>query len=149
MTDEERAEANATDCEHSTAGFARDATLQAVPTLSAAATQLSFAAAVNQLNALARFGAAGGDGVSPECRARATELRVREYESRFIRDRVIEINANGLVPGIIEYLRAAEAIQAKAAALGYGAQSQTVPITSVPGGYVGRFGGHDIYAAAR
>ena len=149
MTDEERAEANVADCEHSTAGFARDATLQAVPTQSAATTQLSFAVAGNQLNALARFGAEGADGVSLECRTLATEHRLREYESRFVRDRVLEINANGLIPGIVEYLRAAEAIQAKAAALGYGAQSQTVPITSVPGGYVGRFGGHDIYAAAR
>src|SRR5215207_6956805 len=86
MTDEERAEAIAADCNHSTAGFARDATLQAVPTLSAATTQLSFAAASHQFNALAQFGAEGADAVSLECRARMTEQRHREYENRFMRD---------------------------------------------------------------
>lgn len=148
MTDEEGAEANVADCEHPSVGIARDVTLQAVPTLSAATTQMSFAVAGNQLNALARFGAEGADGVSLECQARATEQRLREYENRFLRDRVFEINANGALPKIGEYLRAVEAIRAKAVALGYGAEAQTVPITSVPGGYVGRFGGHDIYAAA-
>jgi hypothetical protein len=147
--DEGRAEEITAGYKDSTAaGVARDVLLQAMPTLSTAATQLSFVAAGNQFNALTRFGSEAGDAASTEYRTKGVAQSRNEYERIFLRDRVVEINANGLVPGVAEYIRAVNAIRAKAVALGYGAQAQSVPITSVPGGYVGRFGGHDIYAAA-
>jgi len=149
MTDKEREEGCIADSKYSIAGSAGDVTLQAVPTLSASATHLSFTAASNQFNALTRFGSEGADAVSIEDRARATALRRKEYESVFLRDGVLEIDSHGGLRDYLKYSRAVEAIRAKAAALGYGAQSQAVPITSVPGGYVGRFGGNDIYAAAQ
>jgi hypothetical protein len=119
-----------------------------LPTLSSAATQLSFAAAADQLRALSEFGPRGSDAVSAEDRERAVARRRKEYESTFIRDGAIRLDSNGLLE-FVAWSHAVEAIRAKALALGYGALSQTVPITSVPGGYVGRFGGNDIYAAAR
>ncbi len=149
MTDEEREAAIIADGKSYIAGSAGHATLEAVPTLSAAATQMSFAAAANQFNVLTRFGTEGANAVSIDDRARATAERRNEFESIFIRDGMISIDSNGGIRVIVEYLHAVEVIRAKAAALGYGAQSQTVPITEVPGGYVGRFGGNDIYAAAR
>jgi hypothetical protein len=59
----------------------------------------------------------------------------------------IDTPVGGFV-GLVDYAGAVAAIQAKAAALGYGAQSQSVPITGVPGGFVGRFGSNDIYVTA-
>jgi hypothetical protein len=150
MMDEEQGEACIDDGKDAVVDIPRHESFASMPTLSAAATQQYFAAAGNQFNALTRFGSEGAGAVSIEDRARATEQRRIEYERVFRRDGILEIDANGRrLPGVADYFRAVEEIQAKALALGYGAQSKAVPITSVPGGYVGRFGGHDIYAATR
>ncbi|HYR10912.1 MAG TPA: hypothetical protein VEQ60_24240 [Longimicrobium sp.] len=127
---------------------ASDAPLQTVPDVSGVVAQLSLAAAGNQFNALSRFGIQTADAVRMEDRVRAIARERNRYANIFLRDGALEIDSNG-VRDYIEYQRAVEVIRAKAAALGYGAESQAVPITSVPGGYVGRFGGNDIYAAAR
>jgi len=124
-----------------------DVTQQAAPTPSAAALQRSFVAASSQFNALARFGSAAADAFSLEDQARAWELKQKEFKNAFLHDKALEIDSHGDLRDYLKYLRAVEAIRVKAAALGYGAESQAVPINSVPGGYVGRFGGNDIYAA--
>jgi hypothetical protein len=78
---------------------------------------------------------------------RAELDRRKKYESIFVKEGVIEIDSSGNIREHLKYARAVEEIRAKAAALGYGALSQSVPITDVRGGYVGRFGGHDIYVS--
>ncbi len=148
MTDEERAEDNITDSKHST-GSPADATLQPLSFRSAAAMQQSFAAADTAFTALTRFGYEVAQTVPIEDRVRAMAQIRKQQESAFIRNGIIEIDSSGSYRDIQEYWRAVEAIRAKAVALGYGAQSQTIPIVSVPGGYVGRFEGNDIYATGR
>ena len=113
----------------------------------ATATQRSFAAAGNQFAVLTQFGSARPDAAPIGDRVTATNDARQRYQDIFVRDRVIQFDQNGY-RGVQEYLRAAEVIRAKAVALGYGPLSESVDITSVPGGYVGRFGGHDIYAAS-
>ena len=147
MMDEKHREACSDEGKDAIVDVPRHESFASMPTLSAAASQQSFAAAGNQFNALMRFGSQGADRASIEERARLMEERRRHFESVFVHERILEIDANFLNPEFIEYQRAVDAIRAKAAALGYGPQSLSVPITSVPGGYVGRFGGHDIYAA--
>jgi hypothetical protein len=133
---------------HASAGSASNDKLQATPLLADATAQRAFAAAGDQFNALRRFASVGGaQGLSIEERAKATRQRMHEFETAFVRLGAIEVDAHGSLRDEIKYARAVEAIQAKALALGYGAQSTAVPITSVPGGYVGRYEGHDIYAA--
>jgi hypothetical protein len=111
----------------------------------AAGAQRTFAAPGDQFNALTRFGSAT-PVLSPKDLAQATAERRKRYESIFVHDGVIQFDQHRIID-VLDFLRADEAIRAKAVALGYGAQAQAVPVTSVPGGYVGRFGGHDIYAA--
>ena len=95
-----------------------------MPTLSAAATQLSFAAAGDQLHALRQFRFEGPG------EARAFAQRRKLYERTFISGGTIELDSNGAIRFILEERRAIEAIQEKAAALGYGEQS-TVSFLSV------------------
>lgn len=75
--------------------------------------------------------------------------RSRAWKEAFLKNGVLEIDSHGGVADYLKYARAVDAIRAKAATLGYGPGSEAVPILPVPGGYVGRFGGHDIYAAAQ
>jgi hypothetical protein len=121
---------------------ARDGRKQAVPALPAGAAQMSFAAAGDQLNALRRLRFEGPN------EAEALAQRRNLYQRTFISGGAIELDSSGAIRSILEERRAIEAIQKKAAALGYGEQA-TVSFLSVAGGYVGRYGGHDIYAAAR
>jgi hypothetical protein len=118
----------------------------AMPIPFAGPTQQTFAAAGDQFNALTRFGTDRAP-LSLEDRVQATEERRKLYETIFVRNGFIEFDQHGITD-VLAFLRADAAIRAKAVALGYGALAQSVPVTSVPGGFVGRFGGHDIYAAA-
>jgi hypothetical protein len=117
----------------------------AMPIPFAATAQRTFAAAGDQFNALTRFGTDRAP-LSPKDRAQAIAEQRKVYEGIFVRGGVIEFDQHR-IHDLFTFLRADEAIRAKAVALGYGAAAQAVPVTSVPGGYVGRFGGHDIYAA--
>lgn len=116
----------------------------ATPIPLAAAVQQTFTAAGEQFHALTRFGT-GRAPLSPEDRIQAIAEQRKLYEGIFIGGGSIEFDQHRIVD-LLAFLRADEAIRAKAVALGYGAEAQTVPVTFVPGGYVGRFGGHDIYA---
>jgi hypothetical protein len=138
--------AGPTDQPYSTAGSESDMTPPAVTAPFAAATQRTLAAAGDQFNALTQFGSAK-PVLSAKDRASAIIERGKLYEGLFVRDGVIQLNQHGLL-SVLEFLRADAAIRAKAVALGYGVEAQAVAVESVPGGYVGRFGGHDIYAAA-
>lgn len=93
--------------------------LRGLPAISHAATQIALVTAVRQLSGLIRFGS----------------------------DNATLKSKGALQQTVVGYLRATLEIRAKAALLGYGPESKNVPITGVPGGYVGRFGGNDIYAA--
>jgi hypothetical protein len=133
------------DCTHVTTDPAIKLAPLVAPFRSTGAEQKSFIAAGDQFTALARFGRESAHAVLV-----ANEpYRQSGFENAFIKDGVIAIDAHGNLKSYLEYVRAVEAIQAKAVVLGYGAQAQAVPIDSVPGGYVGRFGGHDIYAPAQ
>jgi len=122
-----------------------DVSRQAVAIPFATATQRSFAAVADQFNALARFGS-DRPTLSPADGAELTVDTRDRYEGLFIRDGFIQVDQHRF-HDTLEFVRADGAIRAKAVALGYGAQAQAVAVTSVPGGYVGRFGGHDIYVA--
>jgi hypothetical protein len=145
MTENAREEVPIADSEYPASDATAKVTPQAAPVLSASVSQLSFRTATDQLSALTRFGSEATAVVSIEDKRRPTA----QFERVFLRDGAFEIDSHGDLRDYLKYARAVEAIQAKAVALGYGAQSQAVPITSVPGGYVGRFGGNDIYAAAK
>jgi hypothetical protein len=122
--------------------------LKSMPTSSRAAVQLASAAAQHQFQALVLY------GVGTNTASAAASLALTPAESRkglkraFIDRGFIEFDSNGF-NDLSKYSAAANAIRAKAAALGYGAEANSVEITAVPGGYVGRFGGNDIYASAR
>ncbi len=103
---------------------------QPIPTLSAATTQRALAVAGSQLATLAP--------------ASATFHRDQAV-STFTFQGSLTFDPNRKFFSIEEYLLAIDAIQAKATALGYGADATSVPITGVPGGYVGRYANHDIY----
>lgn len=120
----------------------------AISAQSGAAMNPSFVAALDQFNALARFGVSAGDMVSENGRAHLSAEKSKALKDAFIHHGMVEIDAHGGFADYLKYARAADAIRAKAAALGYGVAAQAVPILPAPGGYVGRFGGHDIYAAA-
>jgi LGFP repeat len=143
--DDQRAEAIILDSKHYTSG-SEDAALQVVPTLPAASTQLSFAAAGSQFNTLAQFASEKVVAISTEDRIRADQ-RQEKFRKAFVLDGSVSIDPNGEIFSIFVYSQAVNAIQAKAAALGYGAQSQSVPVTGVPGGYVGRYPNNDIYSS--
>ena len=112
-------------------------------------TRQSFAAASDQFNAMARFGfekiGSVFTGNSDNDPATISKARL----DRFLEGGVFTIDQHGDLHDYFDYTRAVEAIQAKAVALGYGPQSKAVPIDTVPGGYVGRYIGHDIYAPAQ
>lgn len=133
------------DSTHATTDPAVDVAPLVAPFRSTGAEQKSFVAAGDQFTALARFGREGANAVvvfnEPH--------RKSGLENAFIKDGVVAIDAHGNLKSYLDYARAVEAIQAKAVVLGYGAEVQAVPIDSVPGGYVGRFGKHDIYAPAQ
>lgn len=59
----------------------------------------------------------------------------------------IEIQADGRFVDARNYARAVEAIEAKASSLGYGPQDRLGDVATVPGGYLGRYANHDLYAA--
>ncbi len=120
-------------------------TLKSITTASEAATRLSLVAASNQLQSLALHAPhlPGGEaGETPRTR----RLKLREdLKHAFINEGFAELSANHNI-SIAAVVWASSAIRAKAAALGY-TNVDAVEITSVPGGFVGRFGGNDIYAA--
>lgn len=120
--------------------------LSSMPTLSKAATQLAAIAAQHQFQTLSLYGV--GENVSAAAAARPLRDPKKALKQAFIDGGFMEFDSNGL-NDLIKFSAAYRAIRDKAAALGYGAASNSVEITAVPGGYVGRFGGNDIYASAR
>lgn len=108
------------------------------------ATRLVLDAAASQFIGLTRFEAYGTDALTDPFRASAGGLT--GLKDSFIHDGVVEI-IRGRAASFASYLHAVDVIRKKAAALGYGPEADAVPIDYVTGGYVGRFGGHDIYAA--
>lgn len=143
--DDKPAEAIILDSKHFTSG-SEDAALQVVPTLPAASTQLSFAAVGSHFNTMTRFASEKVVAISTEDRTRADQ-RQEKFKKAFVLDGSVSIDPNGEIFSIFVYTQAVSAIQAKAAALGYGAQSNSVPVTGVPGGYVGRYPNNDIYSS--
>ncbi len=59
----------------------------------------------------------------------------------------IRVVENGSYADAAAYNNAVNVIDAKAATLGYGPQNRAGDVVAVPGGYVGRYPNHDIYAA--
>lgn len=59
----------------------------------------------------------------------------------------IEVFTGGSFAEVAEQAAVADVLAARATALGYGAQDQHGDVEAVPGGYVARYPGHDIYAA--
>ena len=114
------------------------ATLHAVPTVPLTATQLSLAAVGSQL-------ALGVSAPAASEKAQANALVRQQHQDAFIQNGSLSVDPNGTIFSIFAYNSAVTAIAAKAAALGYGAQSQSVAVTGVPFGYLGRYSGHDIY----
>lgn len=62
-------------------------------------------------------------------------------------DTVHHIRNNGTYADVVAYNQVVATIDAKAASLGYGTQDRVGDVGDVPGGYVGRYPNHDIYAA--
>lgn len=119
----------------------------ATPRLESDMTAFSVAgaAALSQFATLTRFGNSSSNAVSAAEQARLGSEALRE---QFFRKGRLDFLPHGRVADDLGYRESARAIREKAVQLGYGDMVQSVPIRSVAGGYVGRFGGHDIYAAS-
>jgi hypothetical protein len=115
---DERAGACAVESKYVNGSSAGDSTLRTVPTVSAAATGLSLAAAGNQFSTFTRFGSQTAEAVSIEDRLRTSALRREQFESAFIREGSFSIDPNGELFMFFVYSEAVVAIQAKAAAPG-------------------------------
>src|SRR5277367_5387621 len=83
--DDKPADATIIHSQYFTGGSEGDAALQVVPTLPAAATQLSFAAAGSQFNTLARFASEKVVAISTEDRTRADQ-RQEKFRKAFVLD---------------------------------------------------------------
>jgi hypothetical protein len=122
--------------------------LRSMPTLSIAAARLESVVAAHQFQTLARYGAESLVSTSLSDERRAQAARRAALVHAFIEHGAAEFDSN-LYSDILKFNAASQAIRAKAASLGYGLAANTVEITAVPGGFVGRFGGNDIYASTR
>ncbi|HEX3482359.1 MAG TPA: hypothetical protein VHT91_45395 [Kofleriaceae bacterium] len=112
-------------------------------------TRQSVVAAGDQFNAMAHPGFDRASVFAIGDRVQDSAGRSKAGLDRFIQDGAFAVDQHGGVSDYLDYLRAVEAIQAKAVTLGYGAQAKAIPIDTVPGGYVGRYERNDIYAAAQ
>lgn len=122
--------------------------LGSMPTLSIAATRLESVIAAHQFHTLALYSAEWLVSTSLSDERSAQAARREALVQAFIEHGSAEFDSNRY-SDILKFNAASRAIRAKAASLGYGPTANTVEITAVPGGFVGRFGGNDIYASAR
>lgn len=106
--------------------------------VSAQAAQRSFADSSNQIAALMTFHPEFHSEFRPEVIART----LHDGETH-----VVAIRADGLDADALAYIKAEDAIEAKALSLGYGSQDGAGDVTAVPGGYLRRYANHDIYSS--
>jgi len=118
--------------------------LNAVPTVSATTAHLSLSAAAHQLNTMTQKVNVASTTISAQTSAASLEAK-----NAFVLNGSVTFDPNHQVFSLLEYTNAVKAIQAKAVALGYGAQAQSVSVTGVPGGYVGQFSNNDIYVVPK
>ena len=122
--------------------FVGSTMLNAVPARSASMAQRSLSAAAHQLNTVTRT-------VHPVSTTATSQSSAQSAaaQNAFVLTGSLTFDPNHQVFSVLEYTNAVKAIQSKAVALGYGAASQSVSVTGVPGGYMGHLDNNDIYVA--